>query len=153
MIKTMKKTIFVLVLCGSSMMATSGAIAQEWPFVGGDYWEVTGIDIQDGGGLKYSNWLAVEWRKNLEFSKSKDWIKDYKVLANVHNRSDEPDLYLIRVMENIASGPEGEKRQKEYMEWQSKTLEQMQGESGNRAEYREVMSTSLLQELKFRNKD
>ncbi len=150
MIKTMRKTIFVLVLCGSSMMAASGAFAQEWPFVGGDYWEVTGIDIQDGGGLKYSNWLATEWRKNLEFSKSKGWIKDYKVLANVHNRSDEPDLYLIRVMENIASGPEGEKRQKEYMEWQTKTLEQMQGESGNRAEYREVMSTSLLQELKFR---
>jgi hypothetical protein len=146
----MRKTIFVLVLCGSSMMAASGAFAQEWPFVGGDYWEVTGIDIQDGGGLKYSNWLATEWRKNLEFSKSKGWIKDYKVLANVHNRSDEPDLYLIRVMENIASGPEGEKRQKEYMEWQTKTLEQMQGESGNRAEYREVMSTSLLQELKFR---
>ena len=150
MIKTMRKTIFVLVLCGSSMMATSGAFADEWPFVGGDYWEVTGIDIQDGGGLKYSNWLASEWRKNLEFSKSKGWIKSYKVLANVHGRSDEPDLYLVRVMENIASGPEGEKRQKEYMEWATKTLAEMQGESGNRAEYREVMSTSLLQELKFR---
>ena len=150
MIKTMRKTIFILVLCGSSMLATSAAIADEWPFVGGDYWEVTGIDISDGGGLKYSNWLASEWRKNLEFSKSKGWIKGYKVLANVHNRSDEPDIYLIRVIENIASGPEGEKRQKEYMEWQSKTVEEMQGESGNRAEYREVMSTSLLQELKFR---
>jgi len=150
MIKTMRKTIFVLVFCGLSMMAASAAVAEEWPFVGGDYWEVTGIDIHDGGGLKYSNWLATEWRKNLEFSKSKGWIKDYMVLANVHNRSDEPDLYLVRVMENIASGPEGEKRQKEYMEWQSKTLEQMEGESGNRAEYREVMSTSLLQQLKFR---
>jgi len=146
----MRKTIFVLALGVSSMMMASGALAQEWPFVGGDYWEVTGIDINDGGGLKYSNWLAAEWRKNLEFSKSKGWIKSYKVFANVHNRSDEPDLYLIRVMENIASGPEGEKRQKEYMEWQTKTVEQMQGESGNRAEYREVMSTSLLQELKFR---
>ena len=150
MIKTMRKTIFVLALSASSMMAASGALAQEWPFVSGDYWEVTGIDVHDGAGLKYANWLAAEWRKNLEFSKSKGWIKGYKVLANVHNRSDEPDLYLIRVMENIASGPEGEKRQKEYMEWQTKTVEQMQGESGNRAEYREVMSTSLLQELKFR---
>jgi hypothetical protein len=150
MIKIMSKTVFVLALCASSMVMTSAAFAEEWPFVGGDYWEVTGIDVQDGGGLKYSTWLANEWRKNLEFSKSKGWIKSYMVLGNVHNRSDEPDLYLIRVMENIASGPEGEKRQEEYMEWQSKTLEQMEGESGNRAEYREVMSTSLLQELKFR---
>ena len=151
MINSMKKAIFVLALSASSMMMVSGAIADEWPFVGGDYWEVTGIDIQDGGGLKYSKWLASEWRKNLEFAKSKEWIKGYMVLANVHGRSDEPDLYLVRVMENIASGPEGEKRQKEYMDWQKKSLEQMQGESGNRAEYREVMSTSLLQELKFRN--
>ena len=151
MINSMKKAIFVLVLSASSMMMASGAIAEEWPFVGGDYWEVTGIDIQDGGGLKYSNWLANEWRKNLEFSKSQGWIKRYMVLANVHGRSDEPDLYLVRVMENIASGPEGEKRQKEYMDWQSKSLEQMQGESGNRATYREVMSRSLLQVLEFRN--
>ena len=151
MINSMKKAIFVLALSASSMMMASGATADEWPFVGGDYWEVTGIDIQDGGGLKYSNWLAKEWRKNLEFSKSKGWIKCYMVLANVHGRSDEPDLYLVRVMENIASGPEGEKRQKEYMDWQSKSLEQMQGESGNRATYREVMSTSLLQVLEFRN--
>ena len=78
-------------------------------------------------------------------------IKDYKVLVNVHGRSDEPDLYLIRVREDIPSGPEGEKRQKEYMEWQSKSIEQMQGESGNRAEYRTVMSDSLLRVLKFRD--
>jgi len=151
MINSIKKAIFVLALSASAMMMATGAIADEWPFVGGDYWEVTGVDIQDGGGLKYANWLASEWRKNLEFAKSKEWIKSYMVLANVHGRSDEPDLYLVRVMENIASGPEGEKRQKEYMDWQTKSLEQMQGESGNRAEYREVMSTSLLQELKFRN--
>ena len=150
MINSMKKTIFVLALGASSMMMASGAIAQEWPLVGGDYWEVTGIDIKDGGGLKYAKWLADEWQENLEFSKSKNWIKDYKILSNVHNRSGEPDLYLIRVVENIASGPEGEKRQKEYMEWRKKSLEQMVGESGNRAEYREVMSTELLQELKFR---
>ena len=146
----MKKTLFVLALGASSMMVASGVIAQEWPFVGGDYWEVTGVDIHDGAGLKYANWLAAEWRKESEFAKSKGWVKDYMVLANVHNRSDEPDLYLISVMENIASGPEGEKRYKEYMDWQTKTVEQMQGESGNRAEYRTVMSTSLLQELKFR---
>jgi len=148
---SMKKSIFVLAVSASSMMMASGAIAEEWPFVGGDYWEVTGVDIQDGGSLKYSNWLANEWRKDLEFAKSKGWLKSYMVLANVHARSDEPDLYLVRVRESIVSGPEGEKRQKEYMDWQSKSLEQMQGESGNRATYREVMSRSLLQVLEFRN--
>ena len=50
----------------------------------------------------------------------------------------------------MPSGPEGEERYKEYMEWQSKTEAQMEAESGNRAEYREVMSTVLLQEMMFR---
>ncbi len=128
-----------------------GAVAEEWPFVEGDYWSVTGIDIQDGGGWKYANWLATEWRKDAEFAKSKGWIKDYMVISNVHGRSDEPDLYLIRVVTDVPSGKVGEKRQKEYMKWQKKSLEALVGESGNRAEYRTVMSTSLLQVLNFRD--
>lgn len=134
----------------STMMAAS-AFADEWPLVGGDFWEVTGIDVKDGGSWKYANWLATEWRKDLEYSKSKGWIKDYMILANVHARKGEADLYLIRVREDIPSGPEGEKRQKEYMEWQTKSQEQLVGESGNRADYREVTSDSLLQVLKIRN--
>ena len=145
------RMIAVLAFGASSVMMAAGALADEWPFVEGDYWEVTGISIEDGGGLKYSNWLADEWRKDAEFAKSKGWIKDYKVIASAYPRSGEPDLYLIRIREDIPSGAEGEKRQKEYMDWQKKSLETLVGESGNRAQYREVMSNELLQELKFRN--
>ena len=151
MIKSMRKTILILALGASSIMMSASAIAQEWPMIGGDYWEVAAIDIKDGGGLKYANWLASEWRKNVEFAKSKGWIKDYMILSNVYARSGEASIYLIRIMENIPSGPEGEKRAKEYVEWRKKSVEQMQAESGNRAEYREVMSEELLQELKFRD--
>lgn len=123
----------------------------EWPFIGGDYWEVTGVKTADGAGLKYARWLADAWRKNGEFSKSQGWIKDFIVLSNVHARSDEPDLYLISVFENMATVAEGEARNKVYRDWIKKSMDKMQEESGNRAEYRTVMSTSLLQEMKFRN--
>ena len=147
-----KKVSIVAVLAASSVLFSANALAEdEWPFIGGDYWEVTGIDIQDGGSWTYANWLADEWRKDLDFAKSKGWIKDYMIIANVHARSDEPDLYLVRVRDSIVSAAEGEKRQKEYMEWQAKSIEKMQAESGNRAEYRTVMSDSLLQVLKFRD--
>lgn len=149
--KSIIKAFAVLTFAASSLTISSGALAEEWPLVGGDYWEVTGIDIKDGGSWKYANWLATEWRKNLDFSKSKGWIKDYMILINVHNRSDEPDLYLVRVREDIPSGAEGDKRQKEYQEWAAKSIEKMVGESGNRAEYRTVMSSSLLQVLSFRD--
>ena len=145
------KLVAVLTLAVSGVLFSSTSVAQDqWPLAGGDYWEVTGIDIKDGGGWKYANWLATEWKKELEFAKSKGWIKDYMILANVYNRSDEPDLYLVRVVEDVPSAAEGEKRQKEYMEWQTKSIEKMVGESGNRAEYRTVMSSSLLQLLTIR---
>ena len=150
MTKSIKKPLLALALFVSALAMTSNVLAQDWPLVGGDYWTVTGIDVKDGGDLKYANWLASEWRKNAEFAKSKGWLKDYMLLSNVHARKGEADLYLVRVFEAMPSGSEGEKRYKEYMEWQKKSEEQMEAENGNRAEYREVLSTELLQDLSFR---
>lgn len=149
--KSFTKLVFILFLACSSLSLSSSVFAQEWPMVGGDFWEVSAIDVKDGAGLKYSNWLATEWRKNLEFAKSQGWIKDYKVLANVHARKGEASLYLIRIMEGLPTGPEGEERGKAWVEWMKKSVSKMQEESGNRAEYREVMSESLLQEMHFRD--
>ena len=120
--KTIRKSFAVVAACVLSTVAAANAFADEWPLAGGDYWEVTGIEI-----------------------------KDYMILANVHARKGEPDLYLVRVREDIPSGKEGQKRNKEYRDWIKKSAEQMVDESGNRAEYREVMSDSLLQVLMFRD--
>lgn len=142
--------VFAVILFSVSTMNI--AQAQEAPpFIGGDYWEVTGIKTADGAGLKYARWLAGEWRKNSEFAKSQGWVKDFMVISNVHARADEPDLYLIRVFENMATVEEDEKRRKKYMDWAKKSMDKMAEESGNRAEYRTVMSTSLLQHMKFRD--
>jgi hypothetical protein len=142
--------VFAVILLSVSAMGIAQA-QEEPPFIGGDYWEVTGIKTADGGGLKYARWLAGEWRKNSEFAKSQGWIKDFMVISNVHARADEPDLYLIRVFENMATVAEGEERRKQYMAWAKKSMEKMSEESGNRAQFRTVMSTSLLQHMKFRD--
>ena len=150
--KVLLKKFAILTLFGfATLTVSSSVLAQEWPMTGGDYWEVSAIDVKDGAGLKYSNWLASEWRKNLEFAKSKGWIKDYKVLSNVYPRKGEASLYLIRIMEGIPTGAESEERGKQWVEWMNKTVDKMQEESGNRAEYREVMSESLLQRMHFRD--
>lgn len=148
--KTKLFTVFAVILLSASAMNVAQA-QEEPPFIGGDYWEVTGIKIADGAGLKYARWLAGEWRKNSEFAKSQGWIKDFMVISNVHARADEADLYLIRVFENMATVQENEGRRKTYLEWAKKSMDKMQEESGNRAEYRTVMSTSLLQHMKFRD--
>lgn len=148
--RSVTKLIFTMLFIMSSLTLSSSVLAQEWPMTGGDFWEVSAIDVADGAGLKYSKWLASEWRKNLDFAKSKGWIKDYKVLANSYPRKDEADLYLIRIMESIPTGAEGEKRAKDWISFMEKSVATMQEESGNRAEYREVISSSLLQEMHFR---
>jgi hypothetical protein len=147
---SIRKQLLALALCVSALAMTTNVLAQEWPMTSGDFWEVTGIHTKDGGDYKYAQWLATEWKKNSDFAVSKGWLKSYKILYNVHSRKGEPDLYILRVFESMPSGPEGEKRYAEYMEWVKKSEEQMQAESGNRAEYREVMSTVLLQEALFR---
>ena len=73
--KTIRKPLFILAFCISAMSMTTNVLAQEWPLVGGDYWTVTGIEIKDGGDLKYANWLANEWKKNADFAVSKGWLK------------------------------------------------------------------------------
>jgi hypothetical protein len=148
---TIRNRISALAL-GASAIAVSGAAiaAEKWPLVLGDYWEVTGIDVKDGGGLQYAQFLAGEWKDNLEFSKSQGWIKDCKIFSNVYARAGEPDLYLVTITESIVSAAEGDKRFDAFQAWKKKTIAQMQSESGNRAEYREVLSDALLQELSVR---
>lgn len=146
-----KKAVLVFCVLVASATLSSSVFAQDWPLKGGDYWEVAAVDIKDGGGLKYTRWLADEWRKNNDFAMEQGWIKDFFILSNVHGRKGEADLYLVRVFESMPSGSEGEKRSMEFLKWRKKTAEDMVSESGNRAEFREVTSSSLLQRLNFRD--
>jgi hypothetical protein len=145
------KILLALAVCTVSAAMATRAAAAEWPMVPGDFWEVAGIHLKDGGGLAYANFLATEWKANQEFAKSKGWIKNYMVFSNNHPRKGEPDLYLVVIFERMPTGPEGDKREDEFTAWKKKTQAQMQKESANRLEIREVGSNALLQELKFRN--
>lgn len=148
--KKICRSVFAVILL--SVFAMNIAQAQdEPPFIGGDYWQVTGVKVSDGADLKYARWLASEWRANSEFAKSQGWIKDFMIISNVHARADEPDLYLISVFENMATVQENEERRATYLDWVKKSMDTMAEESGNRAEYRTVMSTALMQHMKFRD--
>lgn len=140
----------VLLLCVAAAAVHTRAMASDWPMVPGDFYEVAGIHLKDGGGLTYANFLATEWRADQEFAKSKGWIKSYMILSNVYARKGEPDLYLVTISERLPTGSEGDKRNDEYLAWKKKSEAQMQKEFGNRLEIREIGSSSLLQELKFR---
>ncbi len=133
-----------------SMGSVGSALADEYPLVAGDFWDLSAIKIKDGGDLAYATFIANEWRADQEFAKSKGWIKGYHVLSNTWSRHDEADLYLIVVYEKIPTSAESEARSDEYLAWKKKTNAQLSKESGNRVEIRELFGTELLTELKFR---
>lgn len=148
--KTVLSGLLSAMLVFTSAMAPSRAMASDYPMTMGDFWEVTGVHLKGGGGLAYAKFLATQWKADQEFAKSKGWIKGYMVLANAYPRKGESDLYLVIISERLASGPESDKRNDEYLAWKKKTDAQLSKESGDRAEIREIESNELLQEMKFK---
>ena len=150
----MKKAVMTGFLTGmlflASMALPMRAMAGDWPMTQGDFWEVTGVHLKDGGGFAYAKFLAAEWKADQEFAKSKGWIKSYMVLSNAYPRKGEADLYLIVITDRLANGPESDKRGDEYTAWRKKTSAQLEKESGDRVEVREILGSELLQELKFK---
>jgi hypothetical protein len=145
----MRKLILAAIGAATLVCAVPAA-AQELPLVGGDYWDVTSVKIDDGHFGNYADYLATQFRKENEFAKSKGWIKAYYVFSNVNNRADEPDLYLVIVSDHVATPAEQVARTKEMNAYlQTDDRRQIAG-SGQRATYRHITADMLLQQLNFR---
>src|SRR6476659_10439644 len=96
----MRKT--MLAALGAATMFTAiPAAAQDLPLVGGDYWDVTSVKIDDGHFADYADFLTTKARQQNEYAKSKGWIKAYYILSNNNSRKDEPDLYLVTVSDRM----------------------------------------------------
>ena len=144
------------VMIAAAMMITAPlalpatAMAQESPLVAGEYADVGGIFVKDGASLKYAMHLATNWKKNQDFAKSQGWITDYKIYINEYPRNGEPNVYLMTTFASMPDTAEEARRTKAYEAWAKTTFGQREAESGNRAEYRTVMSSMLLREYKVR---
>lgn len=147
----MKKLLFAAIVAAPFVVAMSSpAAAQNYPFTSGDYEEVAMIEVSDGAGYDYANFLATTWKKNQEFAKSQGWITGYQVLSNVHNRPGEPDLYLVTTFSSLPDAAEDEKRNQAYRDFMKQNDAQMDAASGDRAKYRKVLGSFLLRQLKFK---
>ena len=141
---------FALAALGAAMMLTSApAWSQELPLKTGDFWDVAAITIDDGHFGDYADYLAGQYRKNMEFQKSKGWIKGYYVLANVNKRAGEPDLYLVTIFDHVTTPAEDIQREKETNAFLQQTTRQGMAQSGQRATYRHLGSDMLLQEMNW----
>ncbi len=142
---------FLLAALGAGVMAFAvPASAQDYPVKGGDYWQVAEITIDDGHFGDYADHLASVYRRTQEFAKSKGWIKASYILSNVNKRAGEPDLYLVTISDHVSTPAEDEAREKEVNAYLQTSSRQQDARSGERARYRKLGGTMLLQELVYR---
>lgn len=128
----------------------SPAIAQNYPLAEGEYVTVSSITVDDGHGIDYANFLAGYWRTQEDFMKAQGWITGYEILANVNKRAGEPDLYLIERTKAYPDAAESARRN-EIMRTQMKMSDaQMEAASGDRAKFRKVLGSMLLQVMTFK---
>lgn len=142
------KTMLAAAAIAITLPMSAPAMAQDFPLVAGEYTEVSGIFVADGGEFKYAQHLADQWVTAQEFAKSQGWISDYKILVNINARDGEPHIYLMTTFAAMPDAAEQARRTAAYAAWdeRSRSQEQLIAESGNRAEYRTIQSSMLLQE-------
>ena len=145
----MRKMVFAA-LGAAMMVGAVPAAAQDIPLTSGNFWSVSEITIDDGHFSTYADYLAGAWRKQEEFAKSKGWIKDYYILGNNNKRAGEPDLYLVEIFDHMTTPAEDLVREKEMNTYMAQTSRQGEAGSGERAKYRHIGGTMLLQEQVYR---
>lgn len=137
-------------LCASTIAFAVPVAAQEYPLKGGNFWTVAEIMIDDGHAGDYADHLVGAYRKNIDFSKSKGWIKNSYILANVNKRAGEPDLYLVTISDHVTTPAENEAREKELNAFLATTARDQDKQSGARAKFRKLGGNMLLQELLYK---
>jgi hypothetical protein len=131
----------------ATMLVSVPAAAQDLQLVGGDYWDVTSVKIDDGHMGDYSDFLASQFRKENDYAKSKGWIKAYYIFGNANPRKDEPDLYLVTVSDRMPTPAEQIARNKEMNAYLQTDDRKSLAGSGQRATYRHITGDMLLQQL------
>lgn len=145
------KRMIVAVAAAAFLLSGVPAAAQNAnPWKAGDYWDVSAIKVKDGYGLTYAKYLAETYVRNLNFQKSKGWIKEFRVLTNEYPREGEPDIYLIRVFDRMPTQAEMDARQAEWATFTKMTPEAAAKASADRSEYRTNVGDMLLREQVLR---
>jgi 3-hydroxy-3-methylglutaryl CoA synthase len=117
----------------------------------GNVVQVTNVHIKDGMFNAYVNDLNNVWRKFLEAQKKDGSVVDYAMYSNPNSREGEPDLILSVTYANWAAFDISI----EYFEKIGANVlgstEEMRTANIDRSALREIGSTTVLREIKFKD--
>ena len=91
----MMKTLYAgAALLVAATMAVPAA-AQESPLKRGSVWVASRVDVLPGQTPAYADYLATEWKKEMEWGKTQGYILSYRIMSTNNRRNDEPDMVLL----------------------------------------------------------
>ncbi len=123
------------------------AAAQELPIKSGHFWDVGAITIDDGHFPQYADFLALQYRENMEFRKLKGLIKSSCILSKVNKGKDGPDLYLVTIFDHMTTPADDIRCNRKINGFLAQNTRDSAAQSGQRATYRHLGSGMLLQEM------
>jgi len=146
----------LVAVLGIVLLATSGSNAvfaqdNERRWETGNVVQVTNVHIKDGMFNAYINDLNNVWRKFLEEQMKDGSVIDYGIYSNPNSRKGEPDLVLTVTFANWAAFDLSVEYFEEIGSRVLGSPEKMREANIDRGELREIGSTTVLQEIKFKD--
>ena len=139
---------FVLGLAALAGAAfTTAARADDLPYTPGNYTEVTDITVDDGHFLDYMKFFSTEAKAEDDFAKSQGWMISSQIFSNPWKRSGEADLFILRTYKDVPNAAEQMRRDAVMQAHFKQSEAQFEAASGERAKFRHVTGSMLLQEL------
>jgi len=147
------KPVLVLSLILFAAFSSVTALAQdhERGWETGNVVQVTNVHIKDGMFNAYINDLNNVWRKFLDEQMKDGSVVDYGMYANANARKGEPDLILTVTYANWAAFDLSVEYFEELGEKVLGSPEDMREANIDRSELRELGSTMVYQEIKFKD--
>lgn len=143
----MMKTLYA----GAALMVAGAlaapAAAQEWPTRDGSVWVASRVDVLPGQGPAYLDYLASDWKKEVEWGKAQGYILSYRVLRTNHARNGEPDIVLLIEYKDYASVAERAAIGQKFNAAMGTTGRQRASANAEREKIRTQMGSTEYQEL------
>jgi hypothetical protein len=112
----MMKTLYAgAALLVAATMAVPAA-AQESPLKRASVWVASRIDVLPGQTPAYADYLATEWKKEMEWGKAQGYILSYRIFSTNHRRNEEPDMILLIEYKDYGSVAERDAISKRFNE-------------------------------------
>lgn len=147
------RTTFMISLAALSLAALAApapVLAQSSSYTPGTVWQISSIKIEPGQFENYLDYLGGNWRKQLEYGKTRGYIVSYHVFAVNNAREGEPDLMLAVEYKDYVPVAQQLEYQKGYEAMMAMDTHKIDAASGKRVTMRREMGSIELQELKLK---